>query len=73
MRTAGRVRHNVLGINVDYSMAESDGTVLIDQILYIKDILREFPERLGQSKATPAPAHLFDVRPESEAVYLPEE
>ena len=67
------MRHDVLGINVDYSMAESDGTVLIDQIPYIKDILREFPERLGRSKATPAPEHLFDVRPESEAVYLPEE
>ena len=67
------VRHDVLGINVDYSMAESDGTVLIDQIPYIKNILREFPERLGRSKATPAPAHLFDVRPESKAVYLPEE
>ena len=67
------VRHDVLGINVDYSMAESDGTVLIDQIPYIKDILREFPERLGRSKPTPAPTYLFDVRPESEAVYLPEE
>ena len=63
----------MLGINVNYSMAKLDGTVLINQIPYIKDILREFPERLGQSKATPAPAHLFDVRPESKAVYLPEE
>ena len=65
--------HDVLGINVDYSTAESDGTVVIDQIPYIKNILKEFPERLGRSKATPAAEHLFTVRPENEATYLPEE
>ena len=63
----------MLRINVDYSMAESDGTVLIDQIPYLENILREFPERLGRSKPTPAADHLFTVRPESEATYLPEE
>ena len=34
----------MLGINVDYLMAESDGRVLIDQIPYLKNLLREFLE-----------------------------
>ena len=63
----------MLGINVDYSMAESDGTVLIDQIPYLEEMLREFPEQLGRSKPTPTAEHLFTVRLESKATYLPEE
>ena len=65
--------HDYLGINFDYSRAESHGEVVIDQIPYLLQILRDFPERLGQSKATPAADHLFDVRADDEARFLPED
>ena len=67
------LKHDFLGINFDYSRAETEGVVVVDQIPYIRTILQDFPERLGRSKATPAADHLFTVRAEDEAKYLPEE
>ena len=59
-----------LGMSFDYSM---DGAVLVDMIQYIGKIFEEFPEALVRTSPTPAADHLFNIRDEEDARYLPEE
>ena len=40
---------------------------------YLNNILREFPERLGDTVSLPSDVHLFKVQPEEEARVLLEE
>jgi hypothetical protein len=42
-------------------------------IPYLNDVLRNFPEHLGATATSPAVEHLFKVRDENEAHFLPEE
>ena len=37
------------------------------------NILKELPEELGAASSSPAPDHMFKVRPENEATYMLEE
>ena len=57
-------------MNLDFSQR---GTVRIDMIPYIKKIVDAFPEKITGVQATPAGDQLFQVRPASEAKFLPED
>jgi hypothetical protein len=62
--------HDYLGMILDFTM---EGCVIINMTEYIKTILDDFPEEITGTKTTPAADHLFQVREEREARYLPEE
>ena len=62
--------HDYLGMNLDFSQ---QGSVHIDMIPYIKKVNEAFPEKITGVQSTPAGDHLFQVRPASEAKFLPEE
>ena len=49
-----------------------DGIAKISMIKYTSKILTEFPEPITTSCATPVADHLFSIRDESEAKFLPE-
>ncbi len=63
-------RHDYLGMNLDLSQ---QGEVRIDMIPYIRNIIDAFPEKIVGVQSTPAGDRLFQIRPPSEAKYLPEE
>jgi len=63
-------RHDFLGMDLDYS---TPGKLAVSMVPYLNNILREFPEGLGESAATPAADHLFKVHDEQDARPLPEE
>jgi hypothetical protein len=63
-------RHDYFGMNIDFSLK---GTVEIDMIPYIRNIIDAFPEKIAGVQSTLAGDRLFQVRPPSEAKYLPEE
>ena len=50
--------HDYLGMDLDYS---ETGKVKVSMIKYLTSLLQEFPEELGDSAASPAAAHLFQV------------
>jgi hypothetical protein len=56
-------------MDLDFTM---DGIVQVSMITYTSKILTNFPEPITTSCATPAADHLFTVREESEAKFLPE-
>ena len=62
--------HDYLGMIFDY---RQDGVVMINQIEYIKSILKEFPEEITKTRVSPAADYLFTVRDASEVKPLPEE
>ena len=62
--------HDYLGMNLDFS---EDGNVKVSMIPYLLEILRHFPELLGDTATSPAANHLFKVRSDKEARLLPEE
>lgn len=57
-------KHNYLEMDLDFSLPRE---VKISMIPYVNNILKDFPEELGKSVATPAGDHLFQVQEESEA------
>lgn len=62
--------HEYLGMNLDY---RTPGVVRISMIPYVEKIIRNFPEDLGAIAPSPGADHLFKIRDEEEATYLPEE
>ncbi len=50
----------------------TDGIAQVSMITYTSKILTNFPKPITTSCATPAADHLFTVRNESEAKFLPE-
>ena len=50
----------------------TDGIAQVSMITYTSKILTDFPEPITTSCATPAADHLFTVREESKAKFLPE-
>ena len=63
--------HDYLGMNLDFS---EDGNVKVSSMIpYLLEILRDFPELLGDTAMSPAADHLFKVRSDEEARLLPEE
>ena len=63
-------KEDYLGMPFDYSQK---GAVLVDMIPYIGTIINEFPEVVSKKSPTPAADHLFKIRDEEDAKYLPEE
>jgi len=63
-------KHDYLGMNLDFS---TPGEISIDMIPYINKIIKAFPEKITGVQSTPASDHLFQVRPTSEAKFLPED
>ena len=61
--------HSDLGMHVDHS---TSGTVKISMILYLKQIIDDFPEPVTSTAPTPAGDHLCTVRPDDERILLPE-
>jgi hypothetical protein len=57
-------------MNIDFS---DPGSVAFDMIPYISKILTSFPEWITGVSSTPATDHLFNVRPQHETSFLPEE
>ena len=58
-----------LGMNLDF---EEAGVFRVDMIDYIKKMFDEFPEEIKGSSPTPHADHLFKIRDEEDARYLPE-
>ncbi len=63
-------KHDYLGMILDFSTSNE---VKIDMINYIKKIIEAFPERITGVQSTPAGDRLFQVRPPTEATFLPKE
>ena len=59
-----------LGMNLDFT---EPGIFQVDMAQYVKEILREFPEKIEKTSPTPHSDNLFTVRDEDEAMLLPEE
>jgi hypothetical protein len=57
-------------MTLDFS---TSGEVKIDMINYIKKIIEAFSERITGVQSTPAGDRFFQVRPPTEATFLPEE
>ena len=62
--------HDYLGMDLDFT---NKGVVKVAMIKYLKKIISDFPELINTKAATPAADHLFNVRDDEEAKYLPEE
>jgi hypothetical protein len=56
---------------MDFNFA-TDGIVQVSMITYTSKILTNFPEPITTSCATPAADHLFTIRKESKAKFLPQ-
>jgi hypothetical protein len=61
--------HDYLGMDLNFA---TDGIAQVSMITYTSKILTIFPEPITTSCTTPAAGHLFTVRKESEAKFLPE-
>ena len=57
-------------MNFDFS---PKGKVMVTMMEYIKNIIKDFPEKIVGTKTSPAVDHLFTVRDPSLAKVLPEE
>ena len=60
--------HDYLGMDLDYT---EEGSVKVSMVRYTGKVLRDFPERITGSAASPAQDHLFKVRDESDPNYRP--
>ena len=67
--TRGKI-HDYLGMDLDYTSKKELKVVMIK---YLKKVMTDFPEAITSKAATPAADHLFDIRDEEEAKWLPEE
>jgi hypothetical protein len=63
-------KHDYLGVNMEFN---EDGTLDVSMFKYQQDVIEDFPEVIRGRVATPAAAHLFEVRDEKEAQALKEE
>ncbi len=50
-----------------------EGTLEVSMFKYLQNIIKEFLEKITRQAATPAAAHLFEIRDEKEAQLLGEE
>ena len=66
----GKVLHNYLGMNLDFSEMVN---IKVSMIKYVGKILIAFPEELKSTSATPAAYHMFKVRDQEEVKLFPEE
>jgi len=62
-------KHDYLGVDLEFT---DEGTLEVSMFKYLRDVIKEFPEKITGRAATPAAGHLFDVRVEKEARLLEE-
>ena len=62
--------HDYLGMNLDFS---DKGKLQVSMIPYLINVLKELSEELGAAASSTEPDHLFKIRTENEATYLPED
>ena len=60
-------KHDYLGVDMEFM---DKGTLEISMFKYLRNVIKEFPEKITGQAATPAAGHLFDVRDEKEARVL---
>jgi hypothetical protein len=60
--------HNYLGMDLNFA---KEGLAQISMITYTTKILINFPKAITMSCATPAADHLFTIRDEASAKFLP--
>ena len=58
-----------LGMNLDFT---ETGVFQVDMMEYINKVFDDFLEEIGATSPTPHADHLFTVRDEEDATYLPE-
>ena len=63
--------HEYLGMDIDW--ATVPGTMIVSMIKYLSKVIKEFPEIIKGTKASPAGDHLFQVREDGDRKMLPEE
>ena len=61
LRTTRGKKHDYLGMDLDYLVK---GKVKLGMVKYVQDTIKDFPELIVATAATPAAAHLFEVRDE---------
>jgi hypothetical protein len=57
-------KHEYLGVEMEF---DKDSTLDVSMFKYLQDVIDDFPEAIRGRVATPASAHLFEVRDEKEA------
>ena len=66
--------HVYLGMNFDYS---DEGTIKVLMIMYVGKILKAFTEQIKEAisaiSAIPVADHLFQIRDQAEAKFMPKE
>jgi hypothetical protein len=62
--------HDYLGMIFDFSVKVN---VMVTMMVYIKNIIKDFPEEITGTKTSPAADHLFTVRDRSLTKALPED
>ena len=63
-------KHDYLGVDFEF---RDDGKLDVSMIESVDSIIRDFPEDITSSSATPAAEHLFKIRDPSDAKLLSEE
>ena len=61
--------HDYLGMDLNFA---NEGIARLSMIIYTTKVLIDFPEAITTSCATPAADHLFMIRDEASAKFLPE-
>ena len=59
-----------LGMNLNFS---EPGVFTVDQIPYINNVINNFPKAITRTSPTPHVNHLFKMRDEEDAKYLPKD
>jgi hypothetical protein len=60
---------NYLGVDMEF---KDDRTLGVSMVVYLKNVILEFPEMISSKVVTPAGDHLFQIREEKEAKPLEE-
>ena len=63
-------KHDYLGVDMDFTQ---EGILEVLMFKYLQNVIEEFPEKITGQAATPAAAHLFEIRDKKEARPLGEE
>ena len=56
-------KHDYLGVDMEFTQA---GTLEVLMFKYLQNVIEEFPEKITGRAATPAVAHLFEIRDKKE-------
>ena len=57
-------KHDYLGVDMEFTQ---EGTLEVSMFKYLQNVIKEFLEKITEQAATPAAAHLFEIRDKKEA------